>query len=708
MSDLDKPGDDEKDLKEAKERFAFCEDYESHARMLYMEDYRFGHGDSDNMAQWPDQLLVNRELDQKPTLTINKTRVHCLQIVNDAKQNKPGIVVHPTTNEATYEAAEVFEDVVRHIEYESRAQQAYDKATYNMVFGGVGYCRVVTEYANPEGFDQNIVIKGVPDPLTVYLDPDAKEADKSDMEFAFVFDDMSRARFKREYPDHDDAVMAAPSGFYDSWISENHVRVAEYWRRKHKSVNIVSVIDPATGERRSAPKKDVDPELLKVIRKDPSWDYRERDSDFVTVECIKIAGSKIVDRFDWPGQWIPIVPCIGEEVVIDGQMDRKSHVRYLKDPQRIYNFNSSAEVELGALQTKTPYVGPAKAFEGFEEYYQSANVQNLPFLPFNDWNDEGNRQIAAPKREQTPQLSPVFLKGMEIAQNEMMMASGQYQSQFGQNENATSGKAINERQRQGDNATYHFVDGSAIMIRQIGRIVVDVIPKFYDTQRVLRIRGEDGTTKNIMINPDAAEAVTKEEDLEEQQVNLIFNPNIGRYGVEADVGPNFATRRQEAWNAIVQILTQSPQLIPIVGDLLFTNADFPGADEIAQRLRRMTPPQALGEAPDPQTEQMQTEMERLNAAIGDLNTLLKDKSVEANIRAFEAITKRLTAIGNAGPIVSPEQAQPMIMATEQQMLSDPVPQTYGPDGQQMQPQPMPQGQPQQVPQVPGPPMGIPQ
>lgn len=700
------PADDDKIVSEAKKRFAFCETWESHARQMYVEDYKFGHGDSDNQAQWPNQLLTSREVDQKPTLTVNKTRIHCLQIVNDAKQNKAGIVVHPTTNEATYEAAEVFEDVVRHIEYESRAQQAYDKAAYNMVFGNVGYCRVVTEYASQissekelDRFaindDQNIYIRGIPDPLTVYMDPDAKEADKSDSEFAFVFDDMSKDKFEREYPGHEDAMAASSLGSYDSWVGPDHVRVAEYWRRKHKKVRLVSVIDPATGERRTTAKENVNPDLIKAIRKDPDWDYRERDLDIVTVQCFKIAGSKIVDRYEWAGQWIPIVPAIAEEVVIDGQMDRKSHVRYLKDPQRMYNYNTSAEVEFGALQTKTPYVGPAAAFEGYEEYYASANVQNLGFLPYKHRDDEGEI-IPAPKRENPPTGSPVFLKGMEVAQVEMMMASGQYQSSFGQNENATSGKAINERQRQGDNATYHFVDGLAIMIRQLGRIVVDLIPHIYDTQRVLRIRGEDGTTKNITVDPQAQEAVQKEQAQQREQVALIFNPNIGKYAVEADVGPSFATRRQEAWNAIIQILTQSPQLIPLVGDLLFQNADFPGADEIAQRLRRMAPPQALGEAADPQTTELQGRMDQLMGLVEKLNLQLADKTAETNIKAFDALTKRLQAIGNAGPIVTPEQAQPLIGQAETQMLEGGMPQTFG-----EQPQAMP-AQPQMAPQLPAP------
>jgi hypothetical protein len=693
---IDKPrlSDDEKLLKEANERWEYCEGYYSHAYQMWRDDYRFGHGDADNQAQWPDALLTTRELDQKPTLTVNKTRIHCLQIINDAKQNKPGIVVHPTTNEATYEAAQVFEDVVRHIEYMSRAQQAYDKASENQVFGGLGFCRVYTEYASPEGFDQDIRIGGVRDPLTIYMDPDAQEADKSDSEYAFEFDDMSIEKFKRDFPGHEDALNASPltSGAgYDTWLTRDHVRVANYWRKKHEKVVLVSVIDPNTGERRSARKDAISPELIKEIKRNPAWDYRERDSDIVTVECVKIAGHKIIDRYDWLGKWIPLVPCFGEEVIIEGQLDLKGHVRYLKDAQRMYNYNTSAEVEFGALQTKIPFIGPAEAFEGYEEYYASANLQNLGFLPYKHRDDAGN-EISAPQRVQPPQMSAVFLKGMEVAQQELMMASGQYQSQMGENENAKSGKAIAERQRQGDNATYHFVDNHAIMVRQVGRIVVDLIPKIYDTTRIMRIRGDDGMMKNIIFDPEAAQAVQKQEDQDRKEVQLIFNPNVGEFAVEVDIGPSYATRRQEAWNAIVQILTQSPNLIPIVGDLLFQNADFPGADEIAQRLRRMAPPQALSDQMSPQDQQMQAHIGQLTQLVAELNQKLADKSADANIRAFEASVKafeamsdRLKVIGNAGPIVTRQDEEPLIASTVQGMQAQPQP---------LAPQPMPPMQPQ--------------
>lgn len=713
MSNDDDKGatDDDALVKEARDRFAICEDYYSHSYQMWRDDYRFGHGDDENQAQWPDALVTGRETDGKPMLTVNKTRVHCLQIINDAKQNKPGIVVHPTTNEATYEAAEVLEDVVRHIEYMSRAQQAYDKASENQVFGGLGFCRVYTKYENEKSWNQDVCIGGVRDPTSIFMDPDAKEADRSDSEYAFEFDDMSKEKFKRDWPGNLGALTATPLsiGAYDTWLTNDNIRVANYWRKSHKKVVLASVVDPSTGERRTMPKKEISPDLIREIRKDPHWDYRERDSDVVKVECIKIAGSKIVDRYEWLGKWIPLVPCIGEEVIIDGKVDFKSHVRYMMGPQRIYNYSTSANMEFGALQTKIPFLGPAEAFEGYEEYYANANLQNLGYLPYKHRGDDG-QEIRAPERVQPPQAAEAFLKGMEVAEQEMMMASGQYQSQMGENENAKSGKAINARQRQGDNATYHFVDNHSIMVRQIGRIVVDLIPKIYDTARVLRIRGDDGMMKNIIMDPQAQQAVQKKEDQAKQEVQIIFNPNVGEFSVEVDIGPSYATRRQEAWNAIIQILTQSPNLIPIVGDLLFKNADFPGADEIAVRLRRMAPPQALSDQPQPQDQQMQQHIGQLTQMVQELNTRLGDKTAEVNIKAFDAMTKRLQAIGNAGPIVTKEEEQPLIASTLTGMEGQPMPeamvQPAQPQMDQQQPPAGPAMAPQGMPQLAPPQQGM--
>ena len=275
--------------------------------------------------------------------------------------------------------------------------------------------------------------------------------------------------------------------------------------------------------------------------------------------------------------------------------------------------------------------------------------------------------------------SEAILRGLEIAQNEMMMSSGQFQSQMGENENAKSGKAIAERQRQGDNATYHYVDHLAIALRHTGRILVDLIPKIYDTKRVLLVRGQDASEKTITIDPEQQQAVQGQISKQEAAAQLIFNPNVGKYSVEIDPGPSYSTKRQEAWNAISQILTMNQGLTSVIGDILFRNADFPGADEIAERLRRTINPSFLGEAPPPQVQAMlqqaQQELQRSQSLVGELVSKLAEEKLKTAARdaqksvdVYDAETRRITAISNAQPELGLGAIKPVVQQTLAEML----------------------------------------
>lgn len=558
----------------------------------------------------------------------------------------------------------MLEGMARHIEYISDAQSAYSTATRHQVQSGLGYWRVTTDYAGPDTFEQEIYVRRIKNPLSVYVDPDFQHADGSDMRFAFVFADMPRDEFEARYPDDDPHATALDNmdGWFEGWTSEDHVRVAEYFRRTETHDKLIVLKDPETGEERIFRKSKV-PDELKAILSDLLDDPSaiQRDVTDFKVEWFKIAGHKIIERREWPGVFIPIVRVPGSETVIDGELDRKGHVRNLKDPQRMLNYNASGQCETVALQTKTPWKGPMAAFEGFETFWQSANTENYSWLPYNHIDDDG-KPIPAPQRTDPPQASQAFQMGMQTAEQHMMMASGQYQADFGAPGNERSGKAIEQRQRQGATATYHFIDHLAMAIRFTGKIILDLIPKIYDTQRVIKIMAEDGSVSDVTLDPKAAQAY-----LEHQQKNadtakqVIFNPNIGRYDVTSDVGPDYASRRQEAFNALSQIASANSELMGVIGDLLFKSADFEYAEEIAQRLERMVPAQAKGEGPDPQVLALQ---QQLNSQGELLNTLsrklqekemaLKDKQAriaegaeQKLIDVYKAETERLGALKEA-------------------------------------------------------------
>jgi len=341
----------------------------------------------------------------------------------------------------------------------------------------------------------------------------------------------------------------------------------------------------------------------------------------------------------------------------------------------MYNFWTSSAVEQVALQTKTKWFVPVGATENLESYYRTINTQNYPFIPWNAFDVDGN-QLPAPVPIEPPTMADAFIKGMMISQNEFMMASGQREENFGQQTNADAGVAIAARQRQGDNATYHFIEGLAIAIRQVGNIILDVAPHIYTTRQLKQILAEDGTEQAVMVDPNADVAYAEQKAGPEDPVSIIFNPKIGRYWVDSDVGPSYATKRQEAWNAFVQITTANQELVKFIGDLMFRNADFPGADEIAERLKRLVPPEVLGDDPSPAMVQAQQQNKQLQLLVAELTEKLakqelelRDKQDQREINLMDAHTRRLKEVGNAESDLSPETMRPIIEKLVQDILS---------------------------------------
>lgn len=640
----------ERILKEAKRRFEQCEGWESDARVRFLDDLRFANADAYNQYQWPGGIYQSRQLDQRPCLTINKTRQHNLQIINDAKQNTPGIKVNAVGDGATYEAAQIFEGIVRHIEYISNAPTIYDNATVFQVQGGIGYWRVVTDYVGDDSFDQEIYIRNIRDPLNVYIDPDITEKDGSDAKFAFIFNDMPLDEFKEAYPKYKDKASQSALGnsVSNEWLTKDHVRIAEYFRRTSKEDRLLAFTDPNTGQQHIVRESKIPGELKELAKQvidDPQTQRRIINDD--VVEHYLIIGDEVAEKTEWLGKYIPVIRVIGEETVLDGIMDRKGHTRAMLDPQRMYNYASSASVEFVALQTKAPFITAAQAIEGLETYYTTANTENPAYLPYNHIDEDGN-PLPAPERSPAPTPSVAYLQAMQTAQQEMMMASGQYEANFGQKSNERSGVAINERQRQGDTATYHFIDNLAIAIRFTGKILIDLIPKIYDTPRIIRILGEDGEDKHVQLDPQAQMAYMEQRKQQSEETAIIFNPNVGRYDVQSDVGPGYATKRQEAFNAFTQIVQHNPELTNVVGDLLFKNADFPGAEEIAERLERMVPPMAKGEGVPPEVQALQGQLHNLQNILGTMTEQLaearlkaKNTSAKNETDQYRALTDRL-------------------------------------------------------------------
>jgi hypothetical protein len=655
-------------VQEANERWKACKDWQGVEDERSREDIKFANGDARNAWQWPDKIYQERTGGESelPCLTINNTRVHNDLIINQIAKNNYGPKIRPVGGEASYKSAEMMESLIRRIQYISKFSAQRRKVAEQQVDGGIGYILIETRYVSEKSFDQDIYLKASRDPTAVYLDPWITEPDGSDANFGYVFERKPRKEFNRKYPKWKNKIGAAPldSAFSD-WISEKEIVLVKYFRKMGKPDTLVSykAEDGTEVERLASEiKKDSGEEIYKALMQqieDGVLDGKTRKVTNDEVEWFLIAGSTIIERGKWAGKYIPICRCVGRELVIDNTLDRKGMTRSLIDPNRMLNYNASMSVEIVALQPKSPFMAPARAIEG-QEQYKTLNINGFPVILYNDIDDEapdGLQEIKPPFRLDPPKTSEGHVFGMQSAERWGMICSGQFQAQMGENDkqSAASGVGINERKQQGDTATYHFVEHQADMMNNIGVQLLDLIPKIYDTKRTLHVLDEGNEKRWIMIDPDQKEA-TKElqaEQEEEEAVRMAFNPGVGEYECVSDPGPDFATQRQEGWNAMSMILQQNMQLAAVIGDLLFKYGDFPGADKIQERLQKeikATKPYLFDESQDPGVMAMQTQVQKLQTLNGELmqklaEAQLRDKGREEkrDVDAFRADTDRMKA-----------------------------------------------------------------
>jgi hypothetical protein len=625
-------------LDEAKERHKRGMLWEGPWRLLSVEDTKFANADSDNGWQWPDNVKNDRDTNNRPCLTINKTKTIVLQLANEAKQNPPEPRVKPVGGKVSFKAAEIWEGLIRHIKYVSDSGAIQGKAKEDQLEGGIGYWRITHDFIDDSSFDQDIFIKPL-EPLNVLVDCDIKTPSGADAMWGFIFEEFDRREFERKFPQVKLPPMRSSAisndNITDDWIRSDGVRVAEYYRIKLTPDELLYIEDANgdswTGLRSELPPGSIWTRTLKEYEegKRPG-DFRKRDVQKRQLEWYKIAGDEIIEeRLDLKGKYIPIVREVGRERKIQGQLYRAGIVRALKDAQRSYNYNSSGECEVVALQTKSPWVIAAEAIEGNETAWAESNTKNAAYLTWRHRDEQGD-EIPPPERKDPPTPSQGFLEGLRIAAAEMEMASGLKQTQQQNPALERTPVAIDDRIRSGEAINYDFTDHEMQAIRHTAVIIIDLAPHIYDTKRVVKIRAEDGTVSEIMIDPDAEQAYHSEPPSgEEKSVKVLFNPTMGKYAVEADVGPSYQTQRQETWHAFVEITTRSPELMNMIGDLGFLAADFPMAQQIADRIRRnieQTMPWLLQDGQvGPVIQKMSKELQDAQNQIGELMEKLTEQ-----------------------------------------------------------------------------------
>lgn len=589
-----------KELKEihelAKERFQEVVDFEGSERSLMLDDKEFSLGE-DN-AQWNGDDVSSRERSGRSFLTIMRSNQFTDHIKNNARKNKPSIKISPTDEGAQEDAAKRRQGLVRHIQYESKANQARQAGFDDSVDEGRGHWIVKTEYIE-DTFNSKIVIEPIKDARSVYMDWRRQRPDYSDCEYGFILTHISRDEFADKYPK---ASIDAWSGEEKNyWYNADDVTVAEYYCIKYTTRNLIEVEE--NGQTRilfEDELEDIDPKSLNITQEreveDPSWDW------------YKMSGLEILDSEKLPFKEIPIITSIGKEDTVEGDWVCKGLIRDIKAPLRLYNFVSSNEADIIAKAPRAPWVGAEGQFEGYEQDYENSNTSDIPFLQYKPVTLSNGTQAPPPQRAQySIDLSNITQQKISIIED-IKAITGIYDASLGMRSNESSGVAIRAREQQGDTANYHYIDNFTMAIAHEGRVINSALNAVYDTHRTVTIREDNEEESLLEINGEG-------------DIGL----GEGNFNTVVSVGPSFNTQREEQAAGMMEMFTQVPLVQNVASDLVVRSQDWVGKDKLADRLEFATEQQFQGittqTKPDGKNAEADLLKQKLNQAQQQINQI---------------------------------------------------------------------------------------
>lgn len=554
--------------------------------------------------QWDPKVFKRRKDAGRPCYSINRMPQFLRQVTGEQKKNRPGIEISPVGSGADVETAEIQQGLVRHIERTSDAEQAYDTAFDHMATGGFGFVRVLSDYVHDDSGDQEIYIQREPDPFGHFPDPRCKKLDYSDAKYWFVEESLSADDFEEEYPDSALVGLEGFGGYANDapgWLQGGEVRVAEYfWIEEEKQ----------KGKRSK---------------------YH--------VLWIKTNGVELLEGpTELPGQYIPIAPLLGEEIRLEGKRHLVGVIRHARTPQQLYNLWQSAMAEAIALAPKSPYLATPKQIQGYEEIWDEANNEAWPYLPYNRDGD-----APAPQRQFAEPAIQAITVATAHADQDLKNTTGLFDPSLGDAGPQESGKAILLRQKQGSTGNFGFIDSLTRTIKHLGRILIAWIPVIYDTERIVRIVAPDGTSDMVPINQPIVKA----------GVQRIYDLTVGRYDVNVSSGPSYDSMREEAAQSMLQLVQAQPELMQIIGDLLVKNFDWPMAQEISERLKKMLPAQLQDPADGQQAvpPQAQAKLAQQSQVIDQMTTAIHKLSAQLETQQVQAASKERIALIQAKALI---------------------------------------------------------
>jgi len=600
-------------IQEAIDFLKFSNEADTENRQKGLDDLKFSSGD-----QWPIEVQNSRHLEARPCLTINKLDAYVRQIVNQMRQSRPRMRAHSMNSEANAKVADIITGIFKHIEVNSDADTAYDTAGEYAVRIGWGYWRVITDYVREDSFDQEIFIRPIDNPFSVYFDPNSIQPDGSDAEKVLITTLMSKDDFRLQYPGADDGGDFNQRGtgdFDPDWVQKEDIRVAEYFYVERKKTKLLLLSDGTKVYKDEAPS----PEILAAAG---IMVVGERETMRKQIKWCKLTGLEILEERDWSGRYIPVVPVYGQQLTVEDKRKKYGLVRNAKDAQRMYNYWQTSLTESIALAPKAKWLLAEGQDEGHENEWAQANIKSMPVLRYKQTDINGKEAPAPQRLQPEPPPAGVIAAAMSIDKDLQSVVGIFDPSQLPQGN--MSGKAIRGQQMQQDMTNFHYYDNLVRSMKHTGRIILDLIPKIYDRERVMRIIGYDGKPEMVTLNQRVQD---------EMGVEKVLNDvTVGEYDVYMDTGPGYQSKRQEAVEAMMPMISTNQELFNLAGDLVFRNMDFPGAEVIADRLAANNPLAQIDEKSEI-PPQIQMKLMQAEKQIADMQQMIAAMELEKQYRS---------------------------------------------------------------------------
>lgn len=674
---MPRPTHAERDTKLISEVLKHFDDAESGSvsvdnRKNMADDLRFCYEPG---AQWEPTTLLRRS--GRPNYSYNRTVQSVNQVVGDQRQARITGRVRAVNKDASKETADIYAGLIRNIEACSGAQYIYSDQFKFAVAGGWGAWRICPDFVDDEGFDQELYIRGVPNPMTVYWDPAATCPCKSDSQWCVVAERVNKEAFEAEWPDASLSSIQLPRDSRD-WFTSDEIRIAEYWKRIGKKKRIARLSDGRIVE--------YTPELRRIEEQLEQMSQggipiptieKERTTVVWTVKWWKVTAADVLEgpeEYNW--KRIPVIRIPGRYINIEGQEYVQSMIRHAKDAQRTYNYNRSTMVESVALTPKAPYKLTPKMITGYEDQWNTANAINRPYLLY---NVDPASPTQMPMREQPPDVPQALIALAAADAEDIKQTTGQVNPSVPTDQMSAdeSGVALRTRLLSGGSNAYEFTDNLQRAVQITQEMLIDMIPTVYDTERVVRIVGEDEVEDYVTVN-----------GVDEKKGIMVVLAK-GAYDVTVTIGPAYATARQENIDKLMEATAALPVIQEVGADIIVKNLDIEDGDELRKRIRKKyiaagliqpTDEEAEEMGPPPPPDPAQTALvERLQAQTArDSATAQKTQAevqmlpLEMEERVAQIVNTRLESLLKAGEL---SQVGGQTVKAERQKVIDAEPAT---------------------------------